>query len=480
MASKGRNMLIQVDMVGDGETYTTIASVRSKTLSITHSPIDVTNVDSDNYREYDANGLGERSISVNCSGIFINVESQEYIEDAANANSLVALKIIFENGDYYTGNFAIPKFEHSGSMNGVGIFSMSFESSGTITLTREGSSCPTPINCTPSSWNDVTDDADEFAAYSGIWDGSQFVLAGESGDSVKPAIATSSDGATWNVTVFGGLGFFDQFRSIGYNSSTGVYILGDDDGEIYRTTDLTDMSTTVSVSGAASGSALHQVLYNADIDVWVGACQYDYIIVSQDDGLSWTTALDDSSNNPSFSREASIIHDGTQFVAVAGGSMGESSYVPLVYTSSDGVSWSVSDVTSGVDEETGFQDIAYDCQSGLYIAVSNRYERHVYTSTDLSTWTTQTVSELDSDHNISCISYLSNLGLWMLGTYENLSGISIVYSSDGSSWSGRHDISTLNGGISGYIDNGSDTIVASISVIDSGAGETRFAYASCS
>jgi TP901-1 family phage major tail protein len=130
MALKGKNILIKADLTGGG-SYTTIAALQSKTVSINSESVEVTNFDSDNYRELDPNGLGERSIAVSGVGIFTDDVSQLFIEEKAKSNSLVNLQIIMPNGSKYTGSFAVSGFEYTGEFNSQQVFSISFESADT-------------------------------------------------------------------------------------------------------------------------------------------------------------------------------------------------------------------------------------------------------------------------------------------------------------------------------------------------------------
>lgn len=146
--SKGRNLLLKVDLTGGG-TYTTIAALQSKTVSINCESVEVSNFDSGNWRELDSRGLGIRSMAVSGSGIFVDDATQNFMEDAAFAHSFVTMQIVFENGDYYESDFIITSMDKSGELSGVEVFSLSLESAraaggvagGALTLTRPSTAC---------------------------------------------------------------------------------------------------------------------------------------------------------------------------------------------------------------------------------------------------------------------------------------------------------------------------------------------------
>lgn len=72
MAQQGRAFLLQVgdgDPGGTGELFTTVAGLRSTSLSLNNETVDVTTKDSAPWRELLANA-GIRSMQVQGSGVF--------------------------------------------------------------------------------------------------------------------------------------------------------------------------------------------------------------------------------------------------------------------------------------------------------------------------------------------------------------------------------------------------------------------------
>lgn len=131
MAFTGRTVLIQIDTGGG---YVTLGGLQAKNFTINNEAIDITSFDGNDWKELDGRGLGIKTVSVEGSGILDQDDAiHNFVEDAVRNGTAVDLKIIKNNGIYYTGFFKIPSFEYSGDALGVLPFSMSAESSGTIT-----------------------------------------------------------------------------------------------------------------------------------------------------------------------------------------------------------------------------------------------------------------------------------------------------------------------------------------------------------
>lgn len=135
MAQKGRLVLISI---GDGasvETFAEIAGLRSKTITINNETVDITTSDDAPWRTL-LDDTGLRSFSVSGSGVFQDVASVNSVEDLAMSGLLNNFELAFENGDIFAGAFQITSLEYAGEHTAEQTYSVSFESSGIITLTR--------------------------------------------------------------------------------------------------------------------------------------------------------------------------------------------------------------------------------------------------------------------------------------------------------------------------------------------------------
>lgn len=134
-AQKGRAIIIAI---GDGatvEAFTSIAGLRTKTLTINNETVDITTSDEAPWREL-LGDTGLRSVSLSGSGVFQDDTAINAIEDLVMSGLLSNFKITFENGDDITGAFQVTSFEYGGEHTAEQTYSMSLESSGTPVLTR--------------------------------------------------------------------------------------------------------------------------------------------------------------------------------------------------------------------------------------------------------------------------------------------------------------------------------------------------------
>lgn len=134
-ASKGRLMLIKIGDGASPEVFTSVAGLRSKTMTLNNETVDITTSDDAPWRQLLAD-TGLRSASLSGSGVFQDDTAANTIEDLALSGNLVNMQIAFENGDVLDGAFQVTSFEYGGEHTAEETFSMSLESSGTITMTR--------------------------------------------------------------------------------------------------------------------------------------------------------------------------------------------------------------------------------------------------------------------------------------------------------------------------------------------------------
>jgi TP901-1 family phage major tail protein len=132
-AQKGSAMLMKVGDGADPEVFTTIAGLRSTSLTVNNESVDVTNKDSSGKRELLA-AAGVQSISVSGSGVFTDGSSESTIKTNALADTIDNYQFLVPDFGTFTGAFQITSLEYAGEFNGEVTYSMSFESGGTITF----------------------------------------------------------------------------------------------------------------------------------------------------------------------------------------------------------------------------------------------------------------------------------------------------------------------------------------------------------
>jgi TP901-1 family phage major tail protein len=118
--------------------YKTIGGLRSSSLSFNADAIDVSNHGSNQWKNLKS-GAGMRSVSVSGSGVYTNASNYRAMENSAIANSLVSLAFLdIDAGRIYSGSFKITSIEASGEYDGEAAFSMSADSSGTVSIAQLG------------------------------------------------------------------------------------------------------------------------------------------------------------------------------------------------------------------------------------------------------------------------------------------------------------------------------------------------------
>ena len=132
-AQKGSAMLMKVGNGGSPETFTTIGGLRSTSLTINNESVDVTNKDSSNNRTMLA-AAGVQSISVSGSGVFTDAASETTIKTNVLADTIDNYQFLVPDFGTFTGGFQVTSVEYAGEFNGEVTYSMSFESSGSITF----------------------------------------------------------------------------------------------------------------------------------------------------------------------------------------------------------------------------------------------------------------------------------------------------------------------------------------------------------
>jgi TP901-1 family phage major tail protein len=125
-AQKGRNFLLKQGTATGG---TTLAGMRTTGLTINNEQKDITNKGSAGWREY-LEGAGTQSMSITAEGVFTNAAVEQTVRGYALANSINAFGLLFPDGDYIDGNWAITSYQRTGAHDDAETYSITLESSG--------------------------------------------------------------------------------------------------------------------------------------------------------------------------------------------------------------------------------------------------------------------------------------------------------------------------------------------------------------
>lgn len=134
-AQKGSAMLLKVDISG---TATTVAGLRSTSITMNDEAVDITTKDSSGLRQLLAGG-GVQSFSASGSGVFTDAASEAAVRSAFDsqrtAGTFTDFDVIVPDFGTFAGPMMISSIEYSGEYNGEVTYTISLESAGTFAFT---------------------------------------------------------------------------------------------------------------------------------------------------------------------------------------------------------------------------------------------------------------------------------------------------------------------------------------------------------
>lgn len=137
-AQKGSALLLKIgadaSVAAASDTYTTVGGLRSTGITMNQETVDVTSKDSSNSRELLADG-GVESVSVSGSGVFTDAASESTLRNAFGGSDIPNFQVIIPDFGTYEGKFQIASLEYGGEYNGEVTYSVSLESSGSVSFT---------------------------------------------------------------------------------------------------------------------------------------------------------------------------------------------------------------------------------------------------------------------------------------------------------------------------------------------------------
>ena len=139
-AGKGSSFLLKDNSTG---TPATIGGLRSTSMTINGEAVDITTKDSNafissgNDKARDLlQGGGVRSMTISASGVFTDSSTENILRGFAFDGAIQSYYLIFSDGSKISGAFLITSYERAGEFNGEETYSVTLESSNTITYTN--------------------------------------------------------------------------------------------------------------------------------------------------------------------------------------------------------------------------------------------------------------------------------------------------------------------------------------------------------
>ena len=130
----GRDLLIKMDMAGDG-TFQTIAGLRATRLGFNAQSVDVTSLESQGgWREL-LGGAGVRSASISGSGVFKDADTDERARQIFFDGEVPEFQVIIPDFGIVQGPFMITSIDYAGSHNGEASYELAMASAGALSFT---------------------------------------------------------------------------------------------------------------------------------------------------------------------------------------------------------------------------------------------------------------------------------------------------------------------------------------------------------
>jgi TP901-1 family phage major tail protein len=133
-AQNGKDLLIKVDMTGDGQ-FETLAGLRATRISFNAESVDVTSLESQGgWRELLA-GAGVRSAAISGSGIFRDETTDERARQLFFDGITPMFQVVIPDFGIVEGAFQVTTLDYAGSHNGEATYELSLASAGSLSFT---------------------------------------------------------------------------------------------------------------------------------------------------------------------------------------------------------------------------------------------------------------------------------------------------------------------------------------------------------
>ncbi|HXI86172.1 MAG TPA: phage major tail protein, TP901-1 family [Parvularculaceae bacterium] len=134
-AQRGKDLLLKIGDGGAPEVFTTIAGLRTRTLSLNAQAVDITHSDSvGGWRELLA-GAGVRQASVSGAGVFLNDTAATAVRTAFFNAVIQNWQIVIPGFGTIEGPFLVANLDYAGDHAGEATVSLSLDSAGALSFT---------------------------------------------------------------------------------------------------------------------------------------------------------------------------------------------------------------------------------------------------------------------------------------------------------------------------------------------------------
>lgn len=132
-AQNGKDLLIKVDILGDG-SFVTLAGLRATRISFNAESVDVTSLESQGgWREL-LGGAGVKSASISGSGVFKDEDTDERARQLFFDGEIPEFQVIIPDFGTVEGPFQVTALDYAGTHNGEATYELALASAGVLTF----------------------------------------------------------------------------------------------------------------------------------------------------------------------------------------------------------------------------------------------------------------------------------------------------------------------------------------------------------
>ncbi|MGR3464720.1 phage major tail protein, TP901-1 family [Limimaricola sp.] len=129
-AQNGRDLLLKIDMTGDG-LFETMAGLRATRLALNAQSVDVTHLGSGGWREV-LGGAGMRSAAISGSGVFRDATTDARARQIFFDGDTPEFQVVIPDFGTMIGAFQIASIDYAGSHDGEASFEIALVSAGPL------------------------------------------------------------------------------------------------------------------------------------------------------------------------------------------------------------------------------------------------------------------------------------------------------------------------------------------------------------
>ena len=133
-AQNGKDLLIKLDMTGDG-FFETIAGLRATRISFNAETVDATSLDSPGGWREVLGGAGVKSAMLSGSGVFKDAASDERVRQIFFDAQTPDYQVIIPDFGIVQGAFQVTSIEYAGRYDGEATYELSLASAGQLLFT---------------------------------------------------------------------------------------------------------------------------------------------------------------------------------------------------------------------------------------------------------------------------------------------------------------------------------------------------------